>query len=370
MQYILQQGGGSRRHLQQTSSSSELEYIRFGVPKEVHNEETAIVSFALVVAQYTNHPTPEAATLEQWILQSLAVDQLLPVLQSDASLAGLTNVSVAFVPSASAPVPSPTSAPVTQVTRDSEERSSDDIILPVVLGASIFGLVVVAAALLALKRRRREAVIPVERAVLNDDDDLSPKKRPRPALSSTPASTPETTKEEAPPPATNTDSRSVADSESEWTVGTEAGDSMALKSLVPPAAALHHPEPWGVWAESFERDRPVAISKDMLTGQWSGRVTHLRHSAAAAQSDSVLQPSYFSASQERRVRKAAARDRTIGAEDEEDSVAAEDALVFQAHEDAWGRHCSRGEEPTTSPSRMTPRRGRASSPHPTAREMS
>jgi hypothetical protein len=68
------------------------------------------------------------------------------------------------------------------------------------------------------------------------------------------------------------DSKSIADSESEWTVNTEAGDSAALKSL----SHLHMYQPGAstafaqrnlrmVSTESFERDRPIHLRKVMLT---------------------------------------------------------------------------------------------------------
>jgi hypothetical protein len=115
--------------------------------------------------------------------------------------------------------------------------------------------------------------------------------------------------------------RSMAEmSDSDFTVSTEAGDSAALKSIgggggggvagyagglsffargggsgnsnmmtVPPM----------VTAESFEHDRQVSLRKDMLTSPWSGRMPSIRTS----QQESVLQPSHFTASQERRLRQ-------------------------------------------------------------------
>lgn len=49
--------------------------------------------------------------------------------------------------------------------------------------------------------------------------------------------------------------------------------------------------------ESFERERCVNLQKDMLTSAWSGRMPSDR----SPQMDSVLQPSHFSAAQERRM---------------------------------------------------------------------
>jgi hypothetical protein len=355
----IENGGSRKRHL----ASSQFEYVRFGAAKQVYNDAgTAIVTFALVVAQFSSHPTPDADTVRSWIEQSLAPANLLLELQSSdtTSFATLNNVSAAFVESSGEPSTNgTTSSPTTEETQNSTEHTNS---VPIIAGAAVGGLVVSALLLAAFSKRRRREVIPMESPVHLADTDFSSssptKKQPRSAHT-TPASTPDTK-----PETSAVDTRSIADSESEWTVGTEAGDSMALKSLVPPSAAaavsLRHPEPW-VLSESFERDRPVNITKDMLTGQWSGRVSNLRTSAGAAQSDSVLQPSYFSASQERRVRKAAA-DRESSSVSGEDDSGGEDSLVFeQAHQDAWGRPGD------WSPART---RQRASSPHPTSRELS
>ncbi|KAL7559314.1 hypothetical protein ACA910_002482 [Epithemia clementina (nom. ined.)] len=144
------------------------------------------------------------------------------------------------------------------------------------------------------------------------------------------------------------DNRSYADgSESSFTVATEAGDSMALKSIPyndnsagvfglpsgnssgsggsfwptgsdgsffeqtppppPPSSEFSEEQilQQGVLLsspESFEYDRPVNLRKDMLTSAWSGRMPSSAHEDSI-RNDSVLQPSYFSASQERRRRR-------------------------------------------------------------------
>jgi hypothetical protein len=201
----------------------------------------------------------------------------------------------------------------------------------------------------SLKRHSRE-VSPVKSPLHLADTEFassSPQKKQPRSTHTTLASTPNT-KLEVPGP----DSRSVADMESEWIAGTEAGNSKALKLLIPPPVAavptLRHPEPC-VLSESFESNCPVHVTKDKFTG-----VSKLRASSEAAQSDSVLLPSYFSASQVRRVRKAAA-DR------ESSSVSGdsggEDALVSeQASQDAWGKPggwttTRTGHRPSLSPSR-------------------
>ena len=82
-----------------------------------------------------------------------------------------------------------------------------------------------------------------------------------------------------------TDDSIVNDSDSEWTVNTEAGDSAVLQSVLPTPPPI-------VAAESF--DRPVHLRKDMLTSAWSGRAP----SARQPQSESVLKPSHFSVATE------------------------------------------------------------------------
>eukprot|EP00977_Amphora_coffeiformis_P026053 scaffold23920_cov199-Amphora_coffeaeformis.AAC.1 len=65
---------------------------------------------------------------------------------------------------------------------------------------------------------------------------------------------------------TASDARSIADSESSWTVATEMGDSAAVHSV-----ATHSSAAGLVTTESFEHDRQVHLQKDMLTTSWSGQ---------------------------------------------------------------------------------------------------
>jgi len=98
-------------------------------------------------------------------------------------------------------------------------------------------------------------------------------------------------------PIENNETKSVAGSESDWTVNTEAGDSAALKSI-PHGSQVLVAVPSSVSTESFERDRPINLRKDMLTSAWSGRMPSRQNN----QQESVLQPSHFLASDERRNR--------------------------------------------------------------------
>jgi hypothetical protein len=87
----------------------------------------------------------------------------------------------------------------------------------------------------------------------------------------------------------SSDVRSLAESESSWTMGTEMGDSIAVQSVAT------HPSIGAVSTESFEHDRQVYIQKDMLTTTWSGQNAT---GSGSGRTESVLQPSHFTASTE------------------------------------------------------------------------
>jgi hypothetical protein len=116
-----------------------------------------------------------------------------------------------------------------------------------------------------------------------------------------------------------TDAPSVV---SDWTVPSEPGDTMALpdEPFTPPRAvvtthrAASVPPPQEVTTldnnlvlaptESFERERPVLVQKDMMTSAWSNsrgtQQLHHHHQRTTSVGESVLQPSHFRASAERR----------------------------------------------------------------------
>jgi hypothetical protein len=124
-----------------------------------------------------------------------------------------------------------------------------------------------------------------------------------------------------------TDSGSV----SEWTVLSEAGDSTALKTISTQQMMVVVPAM--VNSESFERERPVNLRKDMLTSAWSGRA----NAARTNHNESVLQPSHFTASAERRVRRQEEdNDVTVDSDPSDDANgnnASPSPFVFeQAHE--------------------------------------
>lgn len=105
--------------------------------------------------------------------------------------------------------------------------------------------------------------------------------------------------------------KSLAGSESDFTVNTEAGDSAAIKSLchVNHNDSTYKEAKKMIATESFQRERHVSLRKDMLTSAWSGRGNGNSGSgttnnagtlcATRIHNESVLAPSHFSASEER-----------------------------------------------------------------------
>jgi hypothetical protein len=151
------------------------------------------------------------------------------------------------------------------------------------------------------------------------------------------------------------DSGSVSD----FTVKTEAGDTTALKTIN--AKQMMVVVPAMMNSESFERERPVNLRKDMLTSAWSGRANAKRSN----HNESVLQPSHFTASHERRVRRQEQDfDPDPSWNPEDNSVGggsnASPFVFEQAHESA-----SVGEEIyLMPPSQTTIKRARSESPVP------
>lgn len=95
------------------------------------------------------------------------------------------------------------------------------------------------------------------------------------------------------------DHESLAATESSWTINTDTGDSGGIKDLSTNNSddllrGLPTTSP-----ESFEYDRHISLRKDMLTSPWSGRLP----SNQGVNSDSVLTPSHFSVSQEKKRRE-------------------------------------------------------------------
>lgn len=257
-----------RRRLQ----APQLQYVKFasGTPRYENNVVEVDVSAGVV--SYTNHPTPEASQVQSWVQTSLESD-LVNVLRNEPAFAMVTSVEYRRVDgnSNSGSQASPA------------DGSSSNNNTPLIAGAAAGGACLLLVAGLWAARRKRIGSVPSHsREVSYKPNDL-----------------------EEPPEASfsnhnnnsHSDHRSVAESESEWTMNTEAGDSTALKSLhatVVQTLGSHE-------GESFEADRPIALSKDMLVGQWSGHIH--TPTAAATTGESVLQPSYFSAATEQQTRQ-------------------------------------------------------------------
>lgn len=314
--------------------------------------------------------------------------------------------------SGAAPAPPPaTTSTTVDDNRSSEQEGGGSRNIPLIAGTTAAACFIVLLALAAAKIRSNNNTVAKSsnsiREVKNGVDDFLPTKQQQQSpfsdttgsdCSSPDTKTSQNSSSNSNSPMSTTlpkakaaadaakallldDGRSVADSESEWTVATEAGDSMALKSVFaasssagsllkmgPTTSSNQQPQdPLGLaLSESFERDRQVAITKDMLTGQWSGRINS--RGANGAQSESVLQPSHFSASQERRVRKKAAKAAAAACPDRETSsissregeTSSNDSLMFDpAHEGLWRKQAEQ-----VSPSRTSRRRTLARSPSP------
>jgi hypothetical protein len=413
----------------------DIELLRFGGAQQVYNDEfhVVIVKFDFGVAQYSSLPTPIASMINDWLKKSFTT-KLLPSLKQSSTISS----SFQTITSVNYGLQSPEEPPLTGrnttsggggTTDDAgddsdgsdtgssrtDSKSSSRSNVPVIAGATAGVAACIIAIILgfAARQRRHENNNIKTREITDTLDSLSP-----PEIDQSPSPSKSTNKKSKSRKGSGTDSnetspssskggnndtpkqskgtsddgRSIADSESEWTVATEAGDTMALKSILPSALMAnknsanvasnkndHHLNL--VLSESFERDRKVAITKDMLTGQWSGRVSQSRNGATGGeqrQSESVLQPSHFSASQERRIRKAAQKRAALAANNNNnvgnthcpdretssisskgDESSVDESLVFeQAHEDAWAKKVQ------VSPSTTSKRRTRDISPPP------
>jgi hypothetical protein len=411
----------------------EIELLRFGGAKQLYNDDfqVVMVKFDFGVAQYSSLPTPNASTINEW-LQAAFTTKLLPALQqtSSSSFQTIENISYGLQSSEEPPLigRNTTNNDGTGVKDDNSDgsgngtdnetggttrKSSNRSNVPLIAGttAGVAACIVVLILGFTARQRRQDKNNNKAREITDTLDSLSPpdvdqsspskktnKKRKQRNGSDSNETSPSSSKggdkevSKQQSKGISDDGRSLADSESEWTVGTEAGDTMALKNILPNPMMLNKSNPNVVskkndhhinlvLSESFERDRKVAITKDMLTGQWSGRVSNCRNGNTGAQqqqSESVLQPSHFSASQERRMRKAAQKraavndnnnnnvgsstcpDRetsSISSKGDESSI--DDSLIFeQAHEDVWTK---KGQ---VSPSRTSKRRSRDISPPP------
>ena len=395
-----------------TTPMGQIELIKFGGAKQVYNSDfkVVLVKFDFGIAQYDSLPTPDAITINEWIGTAFTT-KLLPNLKSnypDSVFASLENISYGLQYPQDPPLIDPTnptnnSTPNNGTTGNDTDtkdgdgggtpddsantsKSSSRSNVPLIAGVAVGAAACMMIVLLVAKQRRDNHKKDSTRVLTHLALDFDDSKRPRNGTKSAETSPSSSKGADANHKADTVDARSVADSESEWTVATEAGDTQALKSITPTlnttsasvvgantgnrTNTMNDRQINLIMSESFERDRPVAITKDMLTGQWSGRVSNHRSGPhATQQSESVLKPSHFSASDERRVRKAqraaaaaaAAASGTVPTPDREtssvsskgDESSVDDSLFFeQAHEGAaWGQ-----QKEQVSPSNTSKRR--------------
>ena len=367
---------------QQTADGGPtLRWIGFNDVTQEHNQALQSLDFTVGagIFSYSDYPVPSQATVDGLVREALEMN-LMSELQQHPTFSVLSNAYFEFLvePSVDEGIDDGdgdggsegdgggsgggggTVTPIYDRAIEDGSSGSSDNMIPIIAG-SVAGAVVVSLVVIALLafRRRRKGQVEIE-----DLDRLDVDKE---VGADGMAGRGVYTNDQGGPPNRADDGRSRADSESDWTVATEAGDSTALKSLHN-NKSLANPQTIGTgtipmsFAESFERDRQIAISKDMLTGLWSGAVSPGQRNGRNdnTQSESVLQPSHFSASQERRVRRAAASSSSpeldsssISSDDEGENGSESDSVVFE-QADAWA------DQPPSpsraSQSRSSPRR--------------
>ena len=339
---------GERQRALQSSQYGNLLWVKFNDVTQEHDEQSVNVNVGTGIFSYVDHPIPTVAEANAWIHDSLQ-SNLLAALRETSTFASISNVSMES-PTESVPdVEEPASEEEDQSANSSGKMS---VLVGAIAGAAVLLLVI---ALLVVKTRRKSQI---EIEDLHRVESDQPKRSPR---SSSAAGGASIRGEVLPRRRSLDDGRSLAGSESDFTVATEAGDSTALKSIHAKSLLLGQSSGMksGIQmalSESFERDRQLSISKDMLTGMWSGAVQRGGRNDNV-QSESVLKPSHFSASQERRKRRAAAGSSqssspaldssSISSDDREDSS----DLVFEQAE-AWD---------SVSPSKASKSRTRRSS---------
>ena len=352
---------GERQRALESSEYGELRWVKFNDVTQEYDQslQSVDVNVGTGIFSYVDHPIPSVAEANSWILYALS-NNLLTAMKETSTFASISGVDVESSVETSAGSPPVGAAPdedepESEVDNRSANSGGDTampIIAGVVGGAAVLLLVI---AMLVLKTHRKSQV---EIEDLHRVENDQPKRSPR---SSAGVGGVTIRDETLPRRRSQDDGRSLAGSESDFTVATEAGDSTALKSihtkslLVGQSSGMKSGIQMAL-SESFERDRHLSISKDMLTGMWSGAVQRGGRNDNV-QSESVLKPSHFSASQERRVRRAAAGSShssspaldssSISSDDREDSS----DLVFEQAE-AWD---------STSPSRASKSRTRRSS---------
>lgn len=288
----------------QFPTGTSLDYVLLGLVSSRHEDEesTTTISIANGVVSFLGDAsvsmfvdTPSDMQVNQWVKEAV----------NTGLLESLSNTPYYYVEDA---VYVDEDAEFSEVERGNEMlqgSESSDIKVGAIVGPLSAGVVLLGLlGMLLIKRRRNNQegkdlalavqhskdsgfdVTEVDDAVTDLNDSMersSPRSFGRPLARNS----------------MSMDGKSISDSEEEWTVATETGDSLALKSVAAGQNVKFVADVPVMSAESFERERNVNLRKDMLTTPWSGQLSANR----AIQAESVLQPSHFVASEERLVRR-------------------------------------------------------------------
>jgi hypothetical protein len=238
----------------------------------------------------------------------------------------------------------------TPPTTDKNQRAPEVIVPSVVVGMVVFS----ALSFFLLKKRRTKRDTETDGGSISYNSMAGGARKTPPgspggvtvdANDSMDEDEPTITRAPSPPPiAMRTPRRSIVDSESEFTVSTETNDTTVLKTIhnlghaggisetsaigddpniTTSPSSYHNNKHTSSHAyqiaitESFEMERHITVRKDMLTNSWMGGRNEKAKclsaeklqiaNASNIQNESVLQPSYFSAAEERMIRKMSAK---------------------------------------------------------------
>ena len=339
------------------NNSITLDYVFLGVMQEsfdTNSQKTTLIFPRGGVAAFQGGGTAEVVPTEEemelWVQQ--AVDHHL--------VTQLQQTPLAFVSDARYVSDRTHDDQIDAVVqdRDSDGSTTDsDTSLPLIVSVASVGAVLLAVMAVLVTRRKSSSPHRSKRRRLDDSDDntdiaaVTPRDIDKAIAASSPGgdtaniswdvhSQDDDDHQPTPPPPRGEETKSVAGSESSFTVNSEAGDSTGLQSLHYGGGATVHSS---LSAESFERDRRVNLRKDMLTSPWTGRVVPFAtaHAAAAATAESVLQPSHFTASSEHYDQQQHQSTTTttttpVEAWDDAGGSASRDELRFESAEEAAG----------------------------------
>jgi hypothetical protein len=283
---------------------------------------TTVLTFKGGVAYFRGVAAPSSSQVTAWVEAGL--EQMLPSALTGTPYSYIQTVT--FTPTT---LP-PSQAPNVQYTDTSQQiqqsQSSDSSSKGIISGTVVGGFALIAVAMAALfliKRRSRKPPqeIPSKAPSMRLDGSSSisqvgsdltnvpPRQQKElevPVVAAPVMLLPPT----LPAPMRLTDD----DDASSFTASTRTDHS----NMVPPKLGVAK-RPIAA-TESFERDRPMALRKDMLDSSWNRSSSPSRlHSSPGRQiihNDTVLQPSYFSASGERIKRKKEPRAKADAKEEE------------------------------------------------------